>query len=304
MTLACPTRRGVMTGAACAGLLLASGGLRAETASARARVHDWLLRRPDMSFHDQAAFGEQLERSLFARAGGAYPNNFVQTAITEFVQPFFAASARPSLPWKATVIDNDMPCAWILPGGRLALYKGLIRYIDTADELAAVVAHCMGHAENGHLDQMMREPAFAERLGPREVAAILSRLDGESGASPLDPVIARALESAVFDTVRAGYGPQREADADAAIARLFAVTGHDVARGASIFVSVASLAPAQARRTTCLFPGHDQTDARVSALRASASGTGEWPANPGFDSLKLAFPTRRHYRPTPEGGTP
>lgn len=304
MSLADPTRRGLMMGAACAGLLLAGGRLRAESASGRGRVRDWLLRQADMSFHDQARLGEQLERPLIARAGGAYPNNFVQAAITEFVQPFFAASARPSLPWKATIIDNDMPGAWILPGGRLALYKGLVRYIDNADELAAVVAHCMGHAENGHLAQMMREPAFADRLGPREVAAILPRLDENPGVGPLDPVIARALGPAVFDTVRAGYGAEREADADAAIGRLFSVTGHDVTRGASIFVTVGSLAPAAVRRTSCLFLGHDQTDARVAALRASASGTGEWPANPGFDSLKLAFPTRRHYRPKPEGGAP
>jgi predicted Zn-dependent protease len=295
-----PTRRAVLAGLACSGLMPLAA-VRAQTRpDAASQIHDALLKSLSMDLQEQARFGQELERALFTWAGGPYPNPFAQAALADFTRPLFAASSSPNLPWNASIIDNDMPAAWVLPGGRIALHKGLLRYVDTADELAAAIAHCMGHAEAGHLVDVMREPAFARAIPAREAGTILARLAEDPDLAPTDPVIAHALETAVFHAVRAGYGAAREAAADSAILRIFARTGHDPARGAAVFETIDHLVPPGALATSCLFGGRASLAARLQALRQAPRSTSQtWPSNPGFDTLKLSFPTRRHYRPLP-----
>ena len=295
-----PTRRALLSGLACAGLLcLLPARLRAGP-DAATHVHDQLLKTLSMDAQEQARFGQELERALVTRAGGPYANPFAQAALADFSRPLFAASSTPDMPWNASIIDNDMPAAWVLPGGRVAIHAGLLRHVDTADELAAAIAHCMGHAEGGHLVEAMREPAFARAIPARQAAAIMARLAEEPEASVTDPVIAHALELPVFQTARTGYGTARELAADDAIIRIFARTGHDPARGAVLFETIARLVPPEATATSCLFGGHATLATRLQTLRQTArTAPRSWPSNPGFETLKVSFPTRRHYRPLP-----
>lgn len=299
------TRRAVLAGMACAGLLsLLPSRLRAGPDTAM-QIHDRLLKTLSMDVEEQARFGQELERPLFTRAGGLYANPFAQAALADFCRPLFAASSSPGLPWNATIIDNDMPAAWVLPGGRIAVHAGLLRYLDTADELAVAIAHCMGHAESGHLVEMMREPAFARAIPAPQAAAILAHLAEEPKAAVTDPVITRALELPVFQAVRTGYGTIREAAADSAIMGILARSGHDPARGAALFETIDGLVPPDATATSCLFGGHADLAVRLQRLRQAARpAPRSWPSNPGFETLKTAFPTRRHYRPLPIVETP
>jgi predicted Zn-dependent protease len=305
MIHAAPTRRALLSGVACAGLLsLLPTRLRAGPDTAM-QIHGRLLKTLSMDVQEQARFGQELERSLFMRAGGPYANPFAQAAIADFCRPLFAAASSVDLPWNATIIDNDMPAAWVLPGGRIAIHAGLLRYLDAADELAAAIAHCMGHAESGHLVEVMREPAFARAILAPQAAAILAHLAEEPEAAVTDPVIARALELPVFQAVRTGYGTIREAAADSAIIRILARTGHDPARGAALFETIDGLVPPDATATSCLFGGRAALAIRLRTLRQGArTAPRNWPSNPGFETLKAAFPTRRHYRPLPVVETP
>ncbi|MBI1180705.1 MAG: M48 family metalloprotease [Alphaproteobacteria bacterium] len=295
------TRRGLMAGAAAAGLL-AGSGLGWPRAQAQGRLYDALFRDLRMDSRALIRFGEELDRPLIARAGGPYPNAYVQSALDDFARPIFDASDATDLPWKVTLVDNDMPNAWVLPGGRVSVYKGLLRYVENADELALVIAHAAGHVEAGDLLAVMREPAFADSVPPRAARAILARLDRDETLTPADSEIAQALQRPVLTAITGGYGPDREARADAAAARIFARTGHDPRRGAVLFETMAGLAPPDAGAATCFFAGRDDAAARARTLASAAMpARSSWPANTGFDTIKLAFPTRRYYRPQASG---
>lgn len=73
-----------------------------------------------------------------------------------------AASDAPHWPWEFTVFDKDTPNAWCLPGGKIGVYSGLMRYVYTDGELATVLAHEIGHAVARH---------GAERLSQQMVVA-------------------------------------------------------------------------------------------------------------------------------------
>ncbi len=56
-------------------------------------------------------------------------------------------TARTELPYpvEVHVLDHDMINAFALPGGRVVFFRGLIEQADSADEVAAVLAHELGH---------------------------------------------------------------------------------------------------------------------------------------------------------------
>ncbi|HVL57913.1 MAG TPA: M48 family metallopeptidase [Burkholderiaceae bacterium] len=86
------------------------------------------------------------------------------------------AAFRPDAPgwkWEANVIRSDQVNAWVMPGGKMAVYSGLITRLGLSDdELAAVLGHEMAHALREHA----RERASRQVAGQMAVgigAAVL-----------------------------------------------------------------------------------------------------------------------------------
>ena len=53
--------------------------------------------------------------------------------------------------WRANVIQNDSVNAFAMPGGKIAVYTGLLKTIKpTDDELAAVIGHEIAHTLREH----------------------------------------------------------------------------------------------------------------------------------------------------------
>ena len=56
------------------------------------------------------------------------------------------------------ILDNPEVNAFTIPGGRIYTFKGLISFAETPEELAAVLAHEMGHAQKRHVvDKLAKE---------------------------------------------------------------------------------------------------------------------------------------------------
>ena len=56
------------------------------------------------------------------------------------------------------VLDNAQINAFTIPGGNIYVFSGLISFCDSPEQLAAVLAHEMGHVEKRHtVDRLARE---------------------------------------------------------------------------------------------------------------------------------------------------
>ncbi|MGO1081191.1 M48 family metalloprotease [Inquilinus sp. CA228] len=265
-----------------------------------------LFASKEMSPGEELAMGEGLYPRLVADSGGAYPNARVQSAVRSFAEPLFRVSKR-QFRWEITVLDDNTPNAWALPGGKLGINKGILRYAASESELAAVIAHEMGHAELSHQVQELDSKGMLDRLAAFGKGVAQTEINAQAGSlsgvvEPLSKAALDELEGPVKDLITSGYSRSHEREADAYVLTVFRATGYDPRQASAIFKTLDSLVPPDTETTTSLFSSHPGTRARIelideAAARLPAGGGSAGSAS--FATIKAVFPTRRYYLRNP-----
>ena len=95
--------------------------------------------------------------------GGDY---ILDTELTRYVQQvgqkLAAVSDRPDLPYEFVVLNDSVPNAWAMPGGKIAFNRGLLYELHSEAELAAVLGHEIVHAAARHGAQGMERGMFMQ----------------------------------------------------------------------------------------------------------------------------------------------
>ena len=81
-----------------------------------------------------------------------------------------ASHIEKSFDWKVTVLESDQVNAFCLPGGKMAVYTGLLPVAQNADAVAVVMGHEIAHALLRHGAQRMTRGKL-EQLGQMAGAA-------------------------------------------------------------------------------------------------------------------------------------
>ncbi len=80
-----------------------------------------------MSAQQEVAIGNQQYSPAQQSQGGQY---YLDSELTFYVssigKQLAAASDRPNLPYEFVVLNNSVPNAWALPGGKIAINRGLL----------------------------------------------------------------------------------------------------------------------------------------------------------------------------------
>ena len=80
--------------------------------------------------------------------------------------------------WESALFNNDSPNAFALPGGKVGIYTGIFKVARNQDQLAAVIAHEIGHVVAHHHDERV-----TRQLGAQTGLGILGALVGSQYGS-------------------------------------------------------------------------------------------------------------------------
>ncbi len=128
-----------------------------------------------------AAPSPEQERIL-ATYGGAYNDPRLQAMVEQLVGRLVAASDRPDLHYKVTLLNSASVNAFALPSGQLYVTRGLIALANDESELASVIGHEMGHVIAHHAE--LREQEIRnEELSDQVFTELVS--DPQAGALAL-----------------------------------------------------------------------------------------------------------------------
>lgn len=129
-------------------------------------------------------------------------------------------SDRPNLPYEFTILNNSVPNAWAMPGGKIAINRGLLTELSSEGELAAVLGHEIVHSAARHsakaieramlLQAGMIATAYAAE-GHRDAVWAVAGANVAGQMTQLTYSRGAERESDLYGTrymVRAGYDPK------------------------------------------------------------------------------------------------
>ncbi len=152
------------------------------------------------------------------------------TAVVQRVSKRIAAASGENFQWETVLIESPEVNAWCMPGGKIAVYTGIMPVLKTEGALAAVLGHEVAHATLRHGKQQYARAIKENLWGMVAGAAVivtgqflcktdtckkLSALGGVAAAFALtffDRKFSRQDESAAdkqgqIYMARAGYDP-------------------------------------------------------------------------------------------------
>jgi len=104
---------------------------------------------------------------LVAAYGGVYHSPELEEQITTIVNRLVAASERPDIKYRVTLLNSPAINAFALPGGTLYITRGLVALANDSSELSSVLAHEMAHVIARHAairENRVREAMIESRV--------------------------------------------------------------------------------------------------------------------------------------------
>lgn len=116
------------------------------------------------SIQDDIALGKQVSQQIesdpkqfpvLPEKGNEEAYKYIRGLTTQLLRSGKVAHAN-EFDWAVKIIKDDKTLnAFAVPGGHLYVYTGLIKFLDTEDQLAGVMGHEIAHAAQRHSTQQM-----------------------------------------------------------------------------------------------------------------------------------------------------
>jgi predicted Zn-dependent protease len=226
-----------------------------------------------LSEEQEISLGRQANTRILKETP-VYADPQLEQLVQQVGEELASHSHRPELFYRFTVLDSTAINAFALPGGYIYITRGLLAYLNSEAELAAVLGHEIGHVAARHSIRQQSTAAVTGILG-----AVVSASTGAQGADTLSNMASTAI-------IR-GYGRDHELEADRLGAEYMAKSGYDpnamlevvgVLKNQEAFETlVAEKEGRQANVYHGLFSTHPDNDARfqevVNAAQLYRTGT-------------------------------
>lgn len=175
-----------------------------------------------------------------------------------------AISPNPDFDWQFTVIKDENPNAFALPGGKVGVNTGLFKIAKNDDQLAAVMAHEVGHAVARHGAERVSRAVMVQA----GLAAILSASQAGEEAqteNSQDAKYRQVLAAAATLGFILPFSREQESEADHIGLRYMAEAGYDPRQSVALWKNFKA---SGGNRTPEFLSTHPLPDTRIAQLEA------------------------------------
>lgn len=153
-----------------------------------------------MSEHEELALGRQHSQQVM-KEYRVYDNPELQQYVQSVGDRVARVSHRQNLIYRFTLLDSTQVNAFALPGGYIYITRGLLVYLNSEAELAAVLGHELGHVTARH---SVRQHSLSTTTNV--IGSLIAAASGVQGVGQLTNMLGTGI-------VR-GYGREHELEAD------------------------------------------------------------------------------------------
>lgn len=149
--------------------------------------------------------------------------------------------------------------------GTIRIYRGLLRYLETEEEIAAVIAHEMGHHIAEHVEETQTNAAIGATIGALFTAGLLGAAGCYSGpyCNPGDTqTLMRQSMQLGAEVGAISFSKEQEREADLLAAYLLARAGYDLDKAGRLFAVLSRMSD---KTQASLFDTHPAGPERVAA---------------------------------------
>ncbi len=177
--------------------------------------------------------------------------------------------------WQLKIVhDDNVLNAFCAPGGYIYVYTGLIKFLDSEDQLAGVLGHEIAHADKRHSTEQL-----TKLYG---ISLLLQVVLGDNGA---------LLGEIAAGLIALKFSRDNEEEADNFSVKYLCGTDYNAAGAGGFFQKLIDLG--QAGSTPEFLSTHPNPDNRVDNINAQkvtegCSGTGTFDTR--YDQLKASLP--------------
>lgn len=166
--------------------------------------------------------------------------------------------------WESALFVNNSPNAFALPGGKVGLYTGIFSVAKNQDQLAAVIAHEIGHVVSRHHDERV-----TRQMGAQAGIGILGALVGSQYGQGAANATSQLGGAAVQTVFLLPNNREQESEADIVGQRLMAQAGFDPQQAVNLWQNMIA---ASSSRAPQMLSTHPDPQSRIQQLRNQAGG--------------------------------
>ncbi len=224
-----------------------------------------------VSESEEIAIGKQNYAPARQSQGGDYIIDPELTAYVQSVGNKLAAVSDRQLPYEYTVLNDSVPNAWAMPGGKIAFNRGLLYELNSEAELAAVMGHEMVHAAARHGAKSMERGILMQ-------GAMIAVGIGAKNTNYANLIVGGAKLSSQLATSK--YGRDAESEADLYGMQYMKRAGYDPTAAVTLQETFVRLsADKKSSFIDGLFASHPPSPERVAdntKTLAQVGAGGEW----------------------------
>jgi beta-barrel assembly-enhancing protease len=199
--------------------------------------------------------------------GGDY---IIDPELTAYVQGIgkrlAAVSDRPELPYEFVVLNDSVPNAWAMPGGKIAFNRGLLYELNSEAELAAVMGHEIVHAAARHGAKSMERGVFMQ-------GAMIAVGIGTQNTDYANLAVGASQLGAQL--IGSKYGRDAESESDLYGMKYMKKAGYDPAAAVTLQETFVRLSKGrESNFLTGLFASHPPSEERVAANKITLAKVG------------------------------